>query len=278
MSLSELQRRLADERPHFSPYFVLGHPTPELSLELCRQAVAAGATMLELGLPYGDPVADGPVVARAATQALARGVTVADALGLIRRLRDETDVPVNLLVYGNLVHRRGWDRFAADAVEAGASSLLVPDAAPPEGRPLVDACRRQGLGVVHLVAPGTDEVRVRELSDSADSFLYLAGVQGVTGPRARLDDRTLAAVERLRELSPLPACVGFGLKDPEQLAAVFAAGARIAVVGSALLSIVEGHLTSVGDPVDETALLTDVTERIHLLSGAVTPTEELKPC
>jgi len=238
MSLRSLRTALG-RGPAVSPFLVLGDPTPELSVELARTAVAAGAGMLEIGFPYSDPVADGPAIQAAAQRALAGGTSTRTAFRVLSRIASACPgVPLNLLVYGNLVHRTGYERFTGAATDAGASTLLVPDIPIDEATPLRRACRRSRLGHVELAGPLTPGQRLRRLA-AASRFLYLAGFQGVTGVRAAGFGRVLDRVAEVREIADVPVCLGFGLSSREQIVRAFGAGARIAVVGSHLARVVE---------------------------------------
>jgi tryptophan synthase alpha chain len=239
MSLSLLRETIVARARHVSPFLVLGDPTPEISFALALRAIGDGATMLELGFPYDAACADGPEIQAADARALAAGVSTDAALRLLARIRAARPrVPLNLLVYANLVHARGFDRFVSEAAGAGASSLLVPDVPLEEGAALRARCRKAGLGVVQMAGPFTPLARLRLLDAACDAFLYLAGRQGVTGIDGSgaatgpdLVARTAASVNR-------PLCVGFGLSREDQIAPVLAAGAAIAVVGSALARVI----------------------------------------
>ncbi|MCK5940527.1 MAG: tryptophan synthase subunit alpha, partial [Planctomycetes bacterium] len=221
MSFAELRRRLEGDARHVSPFLMLGDPDPDTSVALATSLVAAGATMLELGIPYADPSADGPAVQAAAMRARAAGVSTDSAFAVLRAIRAACpDTPCNLLVYGNLVHARGYDRFCRDAVAAGASSLLVPDIPLEEGAQLRAACREHGLGTVMLAGPRSPDVRLRALDEHSDAFVYLAGHQGVTGAKATADEARRALVERVRQVVQVPICVGFGLSSADHVAAV----------------------------------------------------------
>ncbi len=232
-------RRLLKKTPVVSPFLVLGDPTPDLSVELAKTGVDAGAGALEVGFPYGDPVADGPSIQRADLRALSGGTSTSGAFALLARIHEvRPKVPLNLLVYGNLVHARGFERFAKDAVASGASSLLVPDMPLEESAPLKRACRAAGLAHVQLVGPLTPAERLRRIDVMADGFLYLVAHQGTTGVRGgdfteveSLVSRTVSAVRN-------PVCLGFGLSKREQIERAFASGARVAVVGSHLANVI----------------------------------------
>lgn len=238
MSRALLERALKAS-PLVSPFLVLGDPTPALSLELAKTAVDAGAGALEIGFPYGDPVADGPAIQRADLRALLAGTSTSAALGLLASIHQaRPQTPLNLLVYGNLVHARGFDHFAEDAVAAGASSLLVPDIPLEESVPLKHACRASGLAHVQLVGPLTSAARLRRIDRMADGFLYLVAHQGITGVRGGdfADVETLVARTACGLRNPL--CLGFGLSKSEQIGRAFQAGARLAVVGSHLANVI----------------------------------------
>jgi tryptophan synthase alpha chain len=248
VSRRELERALAQRRHHVSPFLMLGDPTPALSVALATAAVAAGASMLELGFPFSDPCADGPAIEAAALRARQSGVSTAQAFALLERVRAACPgVPLNLLVYGNLVHARGPAAFCRDAVAAGASSLLVPDLPLEEGSLLGACCRDAGLCAVQLVGPATPPARAQALAEASDAFVYLAAHQGTTG-EPRTDDQARAAfVARTARTVAAPLCVGFGLRSRAQIRQVFAAGAAIAVVGSHLALVVERHWRADGD-------------------------------
>lgn len=238
MSRRALKRRLG-EAPQVSPFLVLGDPTAELSLELAKTAVACGAGMIEIGFPYSDPVADGPAIQKADMRALEAGTSTSKAMALLGRIHDACPkTPLNLLVYANLVHARGLDRFCKEAADAGASSLLVPDACLEESAPFKKACRKAGLGHVQLVGPLTSPERLKRIDAAANSFIYLVAHQGVTGVRAGGFDDVEALVSRTAWQLQNPLCVGFGLSKPEQIRRVFQAGARLAVVGSYLANVI----------------------------------------
>jgi tryptophan synthase alpha chain len=235
----QLLSRLLKSRPAVSPFLVLGDPTPALSLELAKAAVDAGAGALEIGFPYGDPVADGPAIQRADRRALASGMNTSSGFELLARIHEaRPKTPLNLLVYGNLVHARGVETFAQDAAAAGASSLLVPDVPLEESGFLKIACRKAGLAHVQLVGPLTSRERLSRIDRAADGFLYLVAHQGTTGVRAGEFDSVEALVAATASAVRNPVCLGFGLSTPEQIARSFSAGARLAVVGSHLANVI----------------------------------------
>ena len=269
MSLQRLRKSFAERPHHLIPFFVLGDPDPDTSVELVVAAVEAGATQVELGIPFSDPVADGPAVQAAGERALASGATVERSLELLAAIRSRVDVPLNLLVYGNLVHARGYQRFAHDVVAAGASSLLVPDIPFEECGPLREACAQAELGLVHFLAPSTPTDRAELLAQDATGFLYLAGLQGVTGASS---GSSLEAVERISDAVSTPLVVGFGIRTPRNVRTVLGAGASAAVVGSALARRIELGLRH-GSP--SAALIADVRNRVRRLATSTRPLQTL---
>jgi len=240
VSRAILDAAFAAKKHHLSPFLVLGDPTPEVSFELAKKAIELGATMLEVGIAYGDPSADGPAIQKANLRAMAAKADTGVALGIMKRIHEAfPSVPMNLLVYGNLVHARGFEAFARDAVAAGASSLLVPDVLFEEGEELRAVCKQANLGHAELVGPLTEPRRVKRLAETVDAYLYLVAFQGVTGARAGGSGAIGDLVKRTAELVDVPVCVGFGLSSGEQVASVFDSGARVAVVGSYLASAIE---------------------------------------
>lgn len=261
MSLSNLRTALASGAGHYSPFFVLGDPTPERSLDILRTAIAAGATMLELGLPFSDPAADGPAIQQAGERAFAGGTDVDGALAIARQLRRETDVPFNFLVYGNLVHARGFVPFCQQLVDAGASSVLVPDIPVDECEPLLQACEATGLGLAQLLGPETSASRAERIGDACTAYLYLTGHQGITGASSRT---RYEALGDLASRTTKPIALGFGLRRPEQIREAIEAGASVAIIGSALAKLIADHAG------DRTDLLRAITEhtRIHAAAAA----------
>lgn len=268
MSAKLLQRTLRGGDRLVSPFLILGDPTPARSVDLCVALVRSGAGMLELGIPYADPSADGPVVQAAGRRALAAGVSTDVALEVLGQVRAACpDTPLNLLVYGNLVHARGYDRFCRDAAAAGASSLLVPDIPLEEGEELRSACRAHGVGVVLLAGPRTEPARLRRIEAEVDAFVYLAGHQGITGAPRACDAQRRASVRTVRGVLRGPLCVGFGLTSAADVDSVHDEGAEIAVVGSALLRVLGDAIAAHPDDPGEQARLTSAAFRSLLSSG-----------
>ena len=233
------------------PYLMGGYPDVRASIECGLAAVEAGADLLELGIPFSDPLADGPVIHSAATAALEKGVHVHDVLGVARELGAQ--VPVVLMVYANPILARGAERFAAEAAEAGAAGLIVPDLPHDEAGAVRDACDAAGLALVPLVAPTTTDERLAEIGRDARGFIYTVSLAGTTGERDEVAPELAGTVERVRAATDVPVAVGFGISTAEQARSV-AAVADGVIVGSRIVRAAgEGGAAAVGEIVAELA-------------------------
>ena len=223
------------------PFLTAGDPDLETSAALVREMVRQGADVIELGVPFSDPMADGPTVQRAAERALRAGTSLARVIDLVRSLRRTLDVPILLFGYYNPIWRYGAARFAADAREAGVDGVLCVDLPPEEADELKRETDRHDLDMIFLLAPTSTPERERAVLRRARGFLYYVSVTGVTGVRDRLPADLDAQVRRVRAASPVPVGVGFGIASPEAARRV-AGVADAAVVGSAIAQIVERSL------------------------------------
>ena len=223
-----------------------GDPDPETFAAILDGLPEAGADVIEVGMPFTDPMADGPSIQAGALRALAAGMTMARLLDHVRRFRErDADTPIVLMGYYNPVHAYGAERFVADAREAGADGLIVVDLPPEEDGALCLPARAAGLDFIRLATPTTDERRLPAVLRHASGFVYYVSITGITGAAAPSADRVASAVERIRGATDLPVAVGFGIREPAQAAEV-ALAADAAVVGSALVDTVRGHLDAQG--------------------------------
>ena len=200
------------------PYLMGGYPSIPASRDCAEAAAAAGADLIELGVPFSDPLADGPVIHAAATEALAAGVTPDDVLGVCESAARH--LPVVLMVYANVVLNAGVEAYPRRAAAAGAAGLIVPDLPYDEASGLRAACDAAGIALVPLVAPTTPDRRVAEIGRDARGFVYTVSLAGTTGERAELPLELPATVERVRGCADVPVAVGFGISTPEQARAV----------------------------------------------------------
>ena len=227
----------AEGRGAYVAYLTMGAPTLDASIAAADTVIAEGVDILELGIPFSDPVADGSVIRRAAAMALANGVTLAAVLGRVPELRARhPDTPIVVFSYYNLIYSYGIDRFAADAAKAGADAVLVVDLPLEERDELVTALKANGLAFVPLIAPTTGPDRIVASAEGMeDSFLYAVTVKGVTGERASLPPELAARLDEMKRLTDVPVVAGFGIRTPEDGAAI-ARHCDGFVIGSALVS------------------------------------------
>ena len=225
------------------PYFTAGDPSLADTRRLVVEAARRGADVVELGVPFSDPLADGPVVQRAGLRALAAGATVPRVLETVAALRAEVDVPLVLLTYYNPVLAFGLKAFARTAVDAGVDGAIVADLPPEESDPLGTEAAAAGLDLVYMVAPTSTPPRVRLIARKSRGFIYVVSLTGVTGERHELPPEMATQIGALRRETTMPVCVGFGISTPAQVAAVGRV-ADGAIVGSAIVRLVEARAGS----------------------------------
>jgi tryptophan synthase alpha chain len=232
-------QRIADafagnqKRAALMPYLMAGFPTLEQSIEIGQACAQAGADLLELGVPYSDPLADGPVIHEAGTRALAAGASVAGVLEVARAL--SPSIPVVLMCYANVVYAPGATAFVQRLARTGACGLIVPDLPLEEAGELREACDESGIALVALVAPTTPPERLAAIGANARGFLYAVSVVGTTGERKALQDRFAEVVARAKASTEVPVALGFGISTPEQARQAADAGADGVIVGTRLV-------------------------------------------
>jgi tryptophan synthase alpha chain len=239
--------RASDRRAALMPYLMGGFPDVETSQRIGIAYAEAGADLIELGVPFSDPLADGPVIHAAATAALRAGATVPGVLGACAAIAER--VPVVVMCYCNPIFARGLERFADELVACGASGLIVPDLPLEESSSAFAACEARGLALVPLLAPTTPDERLQRIGVRARGFLYTVSLTGTTGERSRLDGGLEAIIARAAASTTVPVALGFGIGTPEQAAAAAAAGADGVIVGTRLVRAA----TEAPDPVTAVA-------------------------
>ena len=228
-------RTAQEQRMALMPFLMAGDPDLSATAEVLLSLQANGADIVELGIPYTDPLADGPVIQAAAFRALAQKTTPARVIEMLAGLKDQLSMPVILFTYTNPLLNRGPERFFKEAAAAGAAGLVVPDLPLEEAERLSPLAARFGLDLVLLVAPTTPQNRMQRIAESSRGFTYLVSVTGVTGERVKLQDRVATLVSDLKACNSGPVAVGFGISGPEQVLQVKQWGADGAIVGSALV-------------------------------------------
>ena len=251
-----IERRFAalkkEGRSGLVTFTMMGDPDIETSFEILRGLPAAGADIIEIGSPFTDPMADGPVIQVAGQRALKAGITLEKTIGLVRRFREEDgETPLVLMGYYNPIYVYGVARFLRDALDAGLDGLIVVDLPPEEDAELCLPALEAGLAFIRLTAPTTDAARLPRVLVNASGFVYYIAITGITGAEGASHSSIGVAVERLRRHTELPVAVGFGIKTPQQAGAV----ARVAdavVVGSAIISAIEETLNGKGGATPQT--------------------------
>lgn len=238
-------------------YITAGDPHPDRTVELVLALEAGGADVVELGVPFSDPIGDGPVIQKAGERALKAGTTLVKVLAIQRELRRHSQIPVVIFSYLNPIMRYGFERFARDAAEAGADGALMIDLNIEEAEPYLREMKANNLDPIFLVSQTTPDARLQKLSQSSAGFVYLVSRAGVTGEQDSLSGEALTLIERTCRVTSLPLAVGFGLSKPEHMAAL-APHADAAVVGSAFMRVIEQH----GGQADLAARLTELAARL----------------
>lgn len=232
-------RLAAAQRKALIPYVTAGHPSREITVPLMHAMVAAGVDAIELGVPFSDPMADGPVIQRANEAALARGIGLRDVLAMVREFRTKDDqTPVVLMGYANPVERMGVDTFLDAARDAGVDGLIVVDYPPEESEDFAASARARGIDLVFLLAPTSDDSRIEHVARLATGYVYYVSLKGITGA-GHLDTTEVAQrVDRIKRSTSLPVGVGFGIRDAATAKAI-AAHADAVIIGSRMIQLLE---------------------------------------
>ena len=229
------------------PYITVGYPTIEATLKVVPLLAQNGADIVELGIPFSDPLADGVTIQRSSFHALKNGVSPQLCLDVARKLREKVDIPLVFMTYYNPVFHYGLEQFCSACVGAGIDGLIIPDLPPQEGGSLEAIARKKDLDLIYLLAPTSTEERIKLVAERSRGFIYLVSVTGVTGARDRLPADLETFVSRVKELVTQPLCVGFGISTPQQAKQV-AGIADGVIVGSRIIQLMEsGDIQPVGE-------------------------------
>ena len=233
-------------------YVTIGYPSIEATLKVVPLLARNGCDIVELGIPFSDPLADGATIQRASAQALLNGVTPQLCLDVAGKLRQEVDVPLVFMTYYNPVLSYGLGKFCAASARSGVDGLIVPDLPPDEGSELESVSQKQGLALIYLLAPTSTEERIRLVAEKSHGFIYIVSLTGVTGARESLPADLETFVGKVRQVTTQPLCVGFGISTPEQASRIARAADGV-IIGSRLIQLMEAErdLASVGDFIKE---------------------------
>lgn len=223
----------------FIPFITCGDPDLKTTAKVVREAVANGADLIELGIPFSDPTAEGPVIQGANIRALKGGVTTDKVFDLVRELRKDVTVPMVFMTYANVVFSYGADKFISTCKEIGINGLILPDLPYEEKEEFLPQCKKYGVDLISLIAP-TSENRIAMIAKEADGFIYLVSSLGVTGTRSEISTDLKSIVDVIRQNTSVPCAIGFGISTPEQ-AKKMADIADGAIVGSAIIKIIEQY-------------------------------------
>ncbi|HIJ72300.1 MAG TPA: tryptophan synthase subunit alpha [Planctomycetes bacterium] len=226
------------------PFFVIGDPDFDTSVTTVKRAIDSGADILELGIPFSDPIADGPTIQKADIRAQQAGINMQRALAFIRQIKQYRDIPIGLLMYYNLVYQYGPEKFFREFHEAGVNSVLVADLNIDDADEIFAPARQAGLDTVFMVTPNTSQERMKQIASKTTGFIYAVSLLGVTGSREELSDTVNGLVKKMKALANVPVCVGFGISKPEHAAVLAQGGADGVIIGSKIVSIIEENLDS----------------------------------
>jgi tryptophan synthase alpha chain len=230
------------KRPAFISFTVAGDPDAHTCIRAAMALIDGGTDILELGVPFSDPVADGPTIQQADERSLAAGTTVDTVFAIVRELRQKTDIPLVFLVYYNMVYHRGVDRFYKEASEAGVDGILIADMPVEESDDVYETALRYGIDPIFLITQTTSDERIKKIVARAHGYLYLVAVLGVTGVRDTVSSGAIDLLKRVRKHTDLPLALGFGIATPDHARTCAEAGADGVIVGSAIVDIVGRNL------------------------------------
>jgi len=227
-------------KPALITFITAGDPNIKATLNFML-TLDKYADVIELGIPFSDPMADGRTIQRANVRALKAGAKVRDVFEVVKRFREYSDTPIVLMTYYNPVYRRGVERFVREAKDAGADGLIIVDLPVEEASDYLNICEKYGIGTVFLAAPNTSDERLRLIDEASSAFVYLISLYGTTGARERVSELAFKLIKRAKRICRKPLAVGFGVSKAEHVSELIKAGADGVVVGSALVEIIEKH-------------------------------------
>ena len=228
----------------FIAFLTAGDPSADKTVEFILEMERAGADLIEIGVPFSDPTAEGPVIQDANIRALNRGISMDDIFGIVRRVREKTQIPLVFLTYMNPVHHYGYEAFFAKCEETGVDGIITPELPYEEKGELKDFADRHGIDLISMIAPTSDE-RIQMIAKEASGFVYVVSSLGVTGVRSSITTDVETIVGKIKEVTDVPCAVGFGISTPEQAGAM-AAVSDGAIVGSAIVKIIADHGEAAG--------------------------------
>lgn len=223
-------------RKAFIPYIMAGDPDLAKTEEVILLFEEVGADIVELGIPFTDPLADGPTIQRASERALKKGITLKKVLEFVKRIRRSIKIPIVLMTYYNPIFKYGVERFVKEAVQYRVNGIIVPDLPPDEATDLIRFSKREGLDTVFLLAPTSTEDRVKMVARTSSGFIYYVSITGITGARLQIDESLGESIKKIRKITDKPVCVGFGVSNPEEASRVSEIADGV-IIGSAIVKM-----------------------------------------
>ena len=221
-------------------YIMLGFPNEKATISTVRGLVKGGADIIELGFPFSDPLADGPVIQNASTVSLEKGTNISKFFNIVKKIRKETQIPLVLMTYTNIIYHRGYEKFISDAKKAGIDGFILPDMSIGESKEYLQAAKNN-MDTIFLISPNTSKSRIEKISKMSTGFLYLVAVFGTTGVKTEIKNYTLKAIKNVKKQTKgkIPIGIGFGVSTPDDVKKYIKAGADAVIVGSAYLKLIE---------------------------------------
>ncbi len=231
----------AKKQKAFIAYAMAGYPSDRETMSIVRGLIKGGADILELGLPFSDPLADGPVIQNASFQALRNGMNLDRFVNLVKKIRKESDIPLILMTYANLLYSHGYDEFISTIKSAGIDGIILPDMAIEEAQQYLNAVRKNNMDAIFLISPNTTTERIKKVSSVSSGFVYLVSVYGTTGGQQQFQKYTFDAIKTAKRIlgDKIPLGVGFGVNSAEQARFVLQAGADAIIVASSFLRLID---------------------------------------
>ncbi len=222
-------------------YIMVGFPNENGTMSAIRGLIKGGADIIELGFPFSDPIADGPVIQNASTISLSKGTKLQQFFKIIKKIRKETNIPLILMTYTNILYRQGYNEFMKNAKKAGIDGLILPDMSVEESNNYLDAAKRNKMDTIFLISPNTSKERIKKILRATSGFLYLVSIFGTTGMRTKIQQYTIDAIKKTKKIvnKKIPIGIGFGVYTPEDAKEFLSLGVDAIIVGSAFLRLIE---------------------------------------
>ena len=225
----------------FVAFIMAGDPSLSITKKLVFELEKSGADIIELGVPFSDPLADGPTIQKASERALKNRINIDSVSNLVRNIRLRTQIPIVFLTYYNLIYRYGLEKFVHKAKTSGVDGIIIPDLPPEESQELRQMARKEDFSAIHLAAPTSSRERLRKISDASAGFIYYVSLTGTTGTRKKLPKELSGSLREIKRITKKPICVGFGISTPEQVKAISKLADGV-IVGSAIIKVIEKNI------------------------------------